>query len=287
MIVQEAPRTAGFGAELAAILAEKAILDLRGPVLRVTGYDVPYPYWQLEDAYMPSAARVSARCRAAAARRVLMAYEFRLPDLGEGLTEGEIARWLVGRGRRDRRGPAAGRDPDRQDDGGDPVAGRGQGRADPRRRGRGVPVGTLLVVIGEDGERCPPTTPSRPQPREPASSPHVRPRPRSATPPCAGSPQELGVDLDASPAAAPAGGSPRRTSARGRARRGRRGGGPARAAARRAPPDRRAPGARAPRGAGRHRGSRSATSTHARPATLLAADSSCGRRRARSRSSPS
>src|SRR5215204_7344211 len=54
VIIQEAPRTAGYGAELAAILAEKAMLDLRGPVLRVTGYDVPYPYWQIEDAYMPS-----------------------------------------------------------------------------------------------------------------------------------------------------------------------------------------------------------------------------------------
>jgi pyruvate/2-oxoglutarate/acetoin dehydrogenase E1 component len=58
VIVQEAPRVAGFGAELAAILAEKAILDLRGPVLRVTGYDVPYPYWKIEDAYMPSVERV-------------------------------------------------------------------------------------------------------------------------------------------------------------------------------------------------------------------------------------
>ena len=66
VIVQEAPRTAGFGAEIAAILAEKAILDLRGPVLRVTGYDVPYPYWQIEDAYMPSIERVSR-----AVRRVL------------------------------------------------------------------------------------------------------------------------------------------------------------------------------------------------------------------------
>jgi pyruvate dehydrogenase E1 component beta subunit len=66
VIVQEAPRTCGFAAELAAILAEKAILDLRGPVLRVTGYDVPYPYWQIEDAYMPSPQRVVA-----AARRLL------------------------------------------------------------------------------------------------------------------------------------------------------------------------------------------------------------------------
>jgi pyruvate dehydrogenase E1 component beta subunit len=66
VVVQEAPRVCGFAAEVAAVLAEKAILDLRGPVLRVTGYDVPYPYWQLEDAYMPSVARVLD-----AARRLL------------------------------------------------------------------------------------------------------------------------------------------------------------------------------------------------------------------------
>ena len=58
VLVQEAPRTCGYVAELAAILAEKALLDLQAPVLRVTGYDVPYPYWTIEDAYMPSAARV-------------------------------------------------------------------------------------------------------------------------------------------------------------------------------------------------------------------------------------
>jgi len=58
VLVQEAPRTCGYAAELAAILAEKALLDLRAPVVRVTGYDVPYPYWQIEDAYMPSVARV-------------------------------------------------------------------------------------------------------------------------------------------------------------------------------------------------------------------------------------
>jgi pyruvate/2-oxoglutarate/acetoin dehydrogenase E1 component len=63
VIVQEAPRTAGFAAELAAVVAEKAILDLHGPVLRVTGFDVPYPYWQLEDAYVPSVERVVAAAR--------------------------------------------------------------------------------------------------------------------------------------------------------------------------------------------------------------------------------
>jgi pyruvate/2-oxoglutarate/acetoin dehydrogenase E1 component len=66
VIVQEAPRTCGYAGEVAAVLAEKAILDLRGPVLRVTGYDVPYPYWQLEDHYLPSSRRV-----ADAARRLL------------------------------------------------------------------------------------------------------------------------------------------------------------------------------------------------------------------------
>jgi pyruvate/2-oxoglutarate/acetoin dehydrogenase E1 component len=63
VIVQEAPRVCGFAAEVAAVLAEKAIFDLRGPVLRVTGYDVPYPYWQIEDAYMPSVERVTDAVR--------------------------------------------------------------------------------------------------------------------------------------------------------------------------------------------------------------------------------
>ena len=62
-IVHEAPRTVGFGAELAALIAEKALLHLQAPILRVTGYDVPYPYWQLEDLYVPSVARVSQALR--------------------------------------------------------------------------------------------------------------------------------------------------------------------------------------------------------------------------------
>jgi pyruvate/2-oxoglutarate/acetoin dehydrogenase E1 component len=58
VIVQEAPRVAGFGAEIAAVLAEKALLDLRGPVLRVTGYDAPFPFWSIEHGYLPTPARV-------------------------------------------------------------------------------------------------------------------------------------------------------------------------------------------------------------------------------------
>jgi pyruvate/2-oxoglutarate/acetoin dehydrogenase E1 component len=63
VIVHEAPRTSGFGGEIAALIAERAIFDLHGPVLRVTGYDVPYPYWTIEDAYMPSPERVAAAVR--------------------------------------------------------------------------------------------------------------------------------------------------------------------------------------------------------------------------------
>jgi pyruvate/2-oxoglutarate/acetoin dehydrogenase E1 component len=63
VIVHEAPRTAGFGAELAALIAERAIFDLQGPILRVTGFDVPYPYWTIESAYMPSVDRIAAAVR--------------------------------------------------------------------------------------------------------------------------------------------------------------------------------------------------------------------------------
>lgn len=57
IIVQEAPRTSGFAAEISAILAEEAIEYLEGPILRVTGFDTPFPY-TLEHEYLPNAARV-------------------------------------------------------------------------------------------------------------------------------------------------------------------------------------------------------------------------------------
>ena len=78
VLVQEAPRVCGFAAEVAAVLAEKAIFDLRGPVLRVTGYDVPYPYWQIEDAYMPSVERIRDAVRRVLASLAGMADRLRL-----------------------------------------------------------------------------------------------------------------------------------------------------------------------------------------------------------------
>ena len=58
VIVHEAPKTCGFGAELAATIAEDAILFLRGPVMRVTGYDVLVPLGKLVDNYLPGVERI-------------------------------------------------------------------------------------------------------------------------------------------------------------------------------------------------------------------------------------
>ena len=53
IIVQEAPKTCGFGAELAAFIQEEAILNLKAPVMRVTGPDIPIPLARLENYYIP------------------------------------------------------------------------------------------------------------------------------------------------------------------------------------------------------------------------------------------
>ena len=57
VIVHEAPRTCGFGAELAATVGEKALLHLQAPVTRITGFDTPFPYTREED-YLPGIERI-------------------------------------------------------------------------------------------------------------------------------------------------------------------------------------------------------------------------------------
>ena len=59
VIVHEAARTCGVGAEIAAIVAEKGIYDLRGPIVRVTGYDVVMPLFRREMDYMPSVSKIT------------------------------------------------------------------------------------------------------------------------------------------------------------------------------------------------------------------------------------
>jgi 2-oxoisovalerate dehydrogenase E1 component beta subunit len=58
VIVHEAPKTCGYGAELAALIAERALLHLEAPIARVAGFDTPFPY-TLENEYLPSPERVA------------------------------------------------------------------------------------------------------------------------------------------------------------------------------------------------------------------------------------
>ena len=57
IIVHEAPKTCGFGAELSATLNEKALLHLQAPILRVIGFDTPFPYIY-ENEYLPNEKRL-------------------------------------------------------------------------------------------------------------------------------------------------------------------------------------------------------------------------------------
>jgi pyruvate dehydrogenase E2 component (dihydrolipoamide acetyltransferase) len=132
-----------------------------------------------------------------------MAYEFKLPDLGEGLTEGEIAQWLVSEGQE-----IAEDDPlvEIQTDKTTveiPSPAAGKVARILVQEGEVVPVGTVLVVIGEDGSvLAPDARPEReakgqtPSGSDPAvrSAPPERVR---ATPLVRKVAQELGVDLSA------------------------------------------------------------------------------------------
>lgn len=58
VIVHEAAKSGGIGAEIAAQIGEKALLSLLAPIQRVTGYDATMPYFKLEHSYIPSVARI-------------------------------------------------------------------------------------------------------------------------------------------------------------------------------------------------------------------------------------
>src|SRR3954468_1535923 len=121
-----------------------------------------------------------------------MAYELKLPDLGEGLTEGEIARWLVTEGQ-----DVAEDDPlvEIQTDKTTveiPSPAAGTVTSILVEEGKVVPVGTVLVVIGGDsGEGSPRIEAERPAVSQPAPAAKGR-----ATPLVRKIAQERGVDLD-------------------------------------------------------------------------------------------
>jgi pyruvate dehydrogenase E1 component beta subunit len=58
VVVHEAQRTLGIGAEVAARVTEECFYSLEAPVLRVTGFDTPYPPARVEEEYLPDLDRV-------------------------------------------------------------------------------------------------------------------------------------------------------------------------------------------------------------------------------------
>jgi 2-oxoisovalerate dehydrogenase E1 component beta subunit len=63
VVLHEAPRTCGFGAEIAALIQERCFLHMKAPVARVTGFDTPFPY-ALEKSYLPDPERTLRAIRA-------------------------------------------------------------------------------------------------------------------------------------------------------------------------------------------------------------------------------
>jgi len=128
-----------------------------------------------------------------------VAYEFKLPDLGEGLTEGEVARWLVSEG-----DEVAEDQPlvEIQTDKTTveiPSPAAGKVAQILVEEGKVVPVGTILVVIGEDGKV---SQPDKPRDQVPGRAPAGRVR---ATPLVRRLAQELGVDLESVAGSGPQG----------------------------------------------------------------------------------
>lgn len=62
VIIHEAPRSCGVGAEIAASLYERVLLDLQAPILRVTAPDIPPPLYRLEQLYIPAVEDILAAC---------------------------------------------------------------------------------------------------------------------------------------------------------------------------------------------------------------------------------
>ena len=129
VIVHEAPKTGGFGAEIAARIMERCFLHLEAPVQRVAGFDTIMPYYKLELEYLPRHRTNQSRHRRdsrptepgppsrrqrpcvrhetphsrselrilpmAATKQPADQSHFILPDLGEGVHEAELISWKV------------------------------------------------------------------------------------------------------------------------------------------------------------------------------------------------
>ena len=63
VVIHEGPRMCGIGAEVVARIVEKSLLHLEAPIRRITGYDVQFPYFATEQAFLPNADRIGHAAR--------------------------------------------------------------------------------------------------------------------------------------------------------------------------------------------------------------------------------
>jgi len=63
VIVEEAHRISGYGSDLSAIIADRAMMFMKAPILRVSGYDIRFPLYRLEEKYLPDPQRVIAAAK--------------------------------------------------------------------------------------------------------------------------------------------------------------------------------------------------------------------------------
>ena len=98
VVVAEATGFASVSSEIVARVTERCFHSLAAPIRRVTGFDIPFPPPKLEHFQLPGVDRVLDAVDDLQWEDSMSEQVFLLPDLGEGLTEAEIVRWLVAEG---------------------------------------------------------------------------------------------------------------------------------------------------------------------------------------------
>jgi len=98
VVVSEAPSEVSVAAEVAAKVQQDCFYSLEAPVLRVTGFDTPYPRPSVRTTFCPTWIGAGWR-RPLVGLVIAVRQVFKLPDVGEGLTEAEISpgrsRWAT------------------------------------------------------------------------------------------------------------------------------------------------------------------------------------------------
>ena len=178
LVLHEDTRTGGFGAEIAATIAEEAFEDLDAPVKRIAAPDAPVPFSPpLEKAYIPQVEDVVAGTEGAG--RVLMAtteaVDVVMPQMGVSVSEGTITKWLKQEGEAiEADEPLLEISTDKVDTE-VPSPASGVVKQILVQEGETVEVGTKLAVIGaEAGARRTRLRPPSPSPRRPRSRPRRR-----------------------------------------------------------------------------------------------------------------